>query len=156
MNKKNESVLGLVPLKSPPALSMNGAQTFLDGNRALTKREVIIIENLHEQNLVIDAISSKTTFGVQKMDEIKVYAASEFLETVAYIDGIRQEARGTDYQPAVAEFSTYLIQLSARHILGAIEVSAAAIGTEISTSLYPPPEPPEPPRRGLLQRLFGG
>jgi hypothetical protein len=156
MNKKEESVLGLVPLESPPALSMVGAQTFIDGNHALTQREVIIIENLHEQELVIDAVTSKTIFGMQKLDEIKLYAVSEFLETAAYIDGTKRQALGTDYQAAVGEFCTYLTRLSAHHLLGAVEVSAATIGEEIRRSIYPPPEPAESPRRGLLQRLFGG
>jgi hypothetical protein len=156
MARQDETALGLVPLTSPPSLRTAGIQEALGVGHAVTKRELQIADQWHEQTLVIDADASKSIFGIEKLTEIQQHAACGFVETAAYIDRHRREAQGTAYQAPVDEFSHYLMQVAARQILAAVEVSGAGIGAEINRSLYPPPEPVPPPKRGWLQRLLGG
>lgn len=153
--KKQESALGL-PTLSPPTIFATGSSLglFNDGD-ALTRQEEQIIERLHEQELVMDAIHAKTIFGIDKMNEVKCYGAADFLYTAQSIDEIKREAQGTSYQASIDEFSDYVTKLAGRHTLGAIEVSANLIAQEIQRSLYlpPPPLPVVPRKRGLGERL---
>ena len=156
MGKKNESVLGLAPLTSPPALQANGWQEVPGVGRAVSKREQTILGLHHEQTLVIDATGCKTRFGMATMADIQQHAATEFVDTAAWIDGLKGEAQGKGYQAPVDEFSLCLLQVSARHLLAVVEVSDASIGGMVRAPLELPPEaPPPPPKRGFLARLLG-
>ena len=157
--KKAENVLGLPQLPPPTSLINNSSLALFEGASALTPRETSIKENLHEQELIIDAIGVKTKFGIETMNGVKWQAAGDVLVTLQHVDENKQEAQGTGYQGAFDEFCLHLSTLACRHTLGAVEVSAGKIAEEINRSLYPPPEKvvlaPPPAKRGFLTRLFG-
>ena len=157
MSTKNESVLGLMPPNSPPTLHVGGWIDEPGVGKALTTREQTIRDRHHEQMLVIDATGCKTRFGMAVMGDLERHAAIEFADVATCIDGLKADAKGTESEAPVEEFGLCLMQVSARHLLGVVEVGDAAIGSVVRASLDPPPEaPPSPPKRGLLARLFGG
>ncbi len=129
------------------------------GSNAITPREVEILENLHEDKVVIEAFEDKAKFGLEQMNEVKWFAATDVWFTMQQIEEVRQEAQGTNCQAAMDEFCTYLNNLSVRHTLGVIEVSAGKIAEVIGESVLPlpPASAPAPePRKGFLTRLLGG
>lgn len=156
--KKQETALGLPPLPPPPIFAVNSSGGLFRDTNTLSTAELQIVERLHEQELVMDGTAEKTIFGIDKMNEVKVFGTSDFLYTAQSIDESKQEAQGASYQAAVDEFSEYVTKLAGRHILGAIEVCSNQIAQEIQRSLYPPP-PEKPEKRSLGERLrilFGG
>jgi hypothetical protein len=156
MGTKNESVLGLAPLRAPPTLQISGWKEEPGVGRAVSKREQTILGLHHEQTLVIDAIGCKTRFGMATIGDIQRHAATEFADIAAWIYDLKGDTQGKGYQAPVEEFSLCLIQVSARHLLGVVEVSDASIGGVIRAPLEPPPQaPPPPPKPGILARLLG-
>lgn len=148
MSRKDENVLGLAPLSPVPSLSTDLVP--FNPSRALTRDERRITEEWRKQTLVIEGTTAKTILGQTEIAELHKHGACVFDDSVSYIVGIKEEARGKEHQVYVDEFTTRQIQSLARHLLGAIEVGATNIGFEINRSLYPPPE-----KRGFFERLFG-
>lgn len=150
MTKKNESLLGLVPY-TPTAGTNTGLVPFAP-NQALTREEQRIVDEWHRQTLIIDATTTKTLLGLDKITEIHFHAATTFGEASGQILALRETAQGKEHQAYMDEFCRHQVQVLARHLLGAVEVGATNIGHEIHRSLY---LAPEEDKRSFLQRLLG-
>ena len=155
--KKDQSVLGLPPLPPPsPTFGGTGLVAYNAG-RPASPREIGVWEELQVDKVIITAIDDKAHYGLEQMNELKWFAATDTFFTMRGIEDVRQEAQGTGCQGAMDEFCQYLTTLSARHTLGVIEVSAGKIAEVVAESVLPPPPPPAPaPKKGFLARLFGG
>lgn len=154
--KQEESVLGLPPLMPMlPSFSETGLSAYTQSHE-LTPRETAIVENFHEDQLIITVFNSKAHLGMEEMNELKSFAATDVWFTFQQIDQVRSEAQGTSCQQAMEEFCKYLTTLSARHTLGVVEVSASRIAEVVGESVLPPPPPPPEPKKGFFARLFGG
>ena len=147
-NNRTESVLGIVPVDQPQPLHTELIPYVLE--HPVTRDEKWITEQFHTQTLVIEAEGEKTIFAQVEIGEIHVHAQSVFADSVTSMFETKQEAQGTEYLPYIDEFTKLNAQSLAKHLYGSFEVGAAAIGVEISRSLYPPPEP-----TGFWKRLLG-
>src|SRR5580765_5760112 len=153
--KKNISVLGLTPMQPQSASTSNLGLAPLESispphypaNRAITRRERQILDTFHEEVLVIDATEAKAEFGMYKIDQMQERASDLFGDTVSYLLQNKEEARGTDAEVYVSEFTLRQIQMYARHILGTLEVAGTRIGEEVHRPLSLPPE-----QKGFLAR----
>lgn len=146
---KEESVLGLIALETPPRLSSE-LVPFGQPSRALTKDEKRVTETFDKQVLIIEATEAKTVFGQNGIGEIHQNGGYVFHDTVSYLFELKDEAHGKEYQPYIDEFAKLQARTLAKHILGTIEVGATNIGAMIHQSLDLPPEKPS-----LWKRLFG-
>lgn len=151
MSKKEESLLGLVPVSSGLGTGGNGNLASFGTGEALIKDEKRTLAEFGKQVLVIEATAAKTLFGMTKIGELHRHGAGVFDETAGNILDIKDRERGTEHGQYVAEFAKVQLQVFARHMIGAIEVGATNIGTEIHRSLYLP----EPEQRSLWKKLFG-
>jgi hypothetical protein len=147
-NHTSESVLGIVPVSHPQPLRTELTPYVLE--HPVTHDEKRITEEFRKQTLVIEGEGEKTVFGQDIIGEIHDNAQEIFVSTIKSIFEAKQEAKGTEYQSYVDEFTTLNAKSLAKHLYGSVEVGAAEIGIEISRSLYPPPEP-----LSLWKRLFG-
>lgn len=153
---RKEGLLGLAPLDREPVSNGNGDLQLFDSQRALTKEEQRTVDEFRSQMRVIEAINAKTSFGMAKIAELHEHAAVEFDDTVGYILRIKDQPRGKEHQLYINEFTSHQVNALARHLMGAVEVGATAIGAEIHRPLYFAPEPPPPPkRRSLREALWG-
>jgi hypothetical protein len=119
-------------------------------SRAITRRERQILDTFHEEVLVIDATEAKAEFGMYKLDQMQERASDLFGDTVSFILQNKEEARGTEAEAYVAEFTTRQIQMYARHMLGTLEVAGTRIGEEVHRSLSLPSEE----RKGFWARVL--
>jgi|GEM_PF-3916237 len=147
--KKNVSVLGLAPLQGQATDSL-GLAPYNASSRAITRQEERIVEKFHEEELIIDLTGEKSKFGMRKIGEVHQYAAELFGDTVSHMLDVKNDARGTDAQPFVDEFTMRQIQMYARQMFGALDITGVRIGEEIYRSLNLPPE-----QLGFWQRLLG-
>ncbi len=156
--KKEQSLLGLPTL--PPATTFVGTELMAyTPDRAMAPRERAIWEEAYEDKVIITAIDHKSQYGLEKMNEMKWFAATDTFFTFQQIEEVRQEAQGTGCQGAMDEFCKYLTTLSARHTLGVVEVSANRIAEVVGESVLPPPPRPAlapAPKKGFFTRLLGG
>jgi hypothetical protein len=156
--KKNVSVLGLAPIQpQSPGNSVLGLGSLAPinppqypANRAITKRERQIIDTFHEEVLVIDATEAKAEFGMYKLGQMHQRASDLFVDTVSFMLQNKEETRGTEVEPYVAEFTLRQIQMYASHILGTLEVAGTRIGEEVHRSLHLPSE-----QKGFWARVLG-
>jgi len=153
--KKEQSILGLPALPPMTTFAGNELATYTS-DRTLAPRERAIWAEAYEDKVIITAIDNKSQYGLEKMNEMKWFAASDTFFTFQQIEEVRQEAQGTGCQAAMDEFCKYLTTLSARHTLGVVEVSANRIAEVVSESVVPPLPAPAPEKKGFLARLFGG
>src|SRR4051812_45662859 len=110
--RKTESVLGL-PALAPYATFGSSMTLALSNNqRAVTKRERGIFTDLHEQEAVIDATTSKSIFGMEKMNEVKRAAATDVLYTLQFLEETKADTGLTSYQSAFEEFNNRVAALS--------------------------------------------
>lgn len=149
--RKEQSVLELPPMAPTFAFSDTSLLSTQSSN-AITPYERKIWENLREDKVIITAFDDKSRFGMEKMNEMKGLAVNDFSFTARQIEEARFEAQGTAYQAAMDEFCKYMTNLSARHTLGIVEMSASRIAEVVGESVLPPPEP----RKGFFARLLGG
>jgi hypothetical protein len=101
--------------------------------------------------LVIDVTEAKAEFGMYKIGQMQERASDLFGDTVSFMLQNKEEARGTEAEPYVAEFTLRQIQMYARHMLGTLEVAGTRIGEEVHRSLSLPPEEP----KGFWARMIG-
>lgn len=156
MAKKDETLLGLatVPMASAFGNGHAGGGLARSGAfQALTKEQQRVLAEFEKQHLVIEKQQEKTTFGEEMIGEIHEHGFSTFAHTSGAIIGIKALAQGAEHQAYLEEFSKHQLAMLARHISGAVNVGATNIAVEISRSLYPEPELPEP--RSWLKRLIG-
>jgi hypothetical protein len=153
---RKEGLLGLVPFEANPNSSSNGSLQLFAPDRTLTRDEQRTVDELHKQQLVIQATNTKTTFAMDQIADIHEHATAQFDSTTGYILRIKDQQRGAEHQLYVDEFTKHQIPSLARQLMAAVEVAANAIGMEVHRPLYLPPEPPEPPKpRSLREILFG-
>jgi hypothetical protein len=154
--KKNVSVLGLTPMQPQSTSSLGLAPLGpinppqYPANRAITKRERQILDTFHEEVLVIDATEAKAEFGMYKISQMQERASDLFGDTVSFMLQNKEEVKGTEAEPYVAEFTLRQIQMYARHMLGTLEVAGTRIGEEVHRSLSLPPEV-----KGFWARVLG-
>jgi hypothetical protein len=155
MSKKNGNGLDLVPLTPPPGIAISGREQVYSLPHVPTAREIQIGEQWHEQVLVMDGMYSKATLGKGLILDLARRTDDEFLDTAAYFYDNVLEATGTGYEQAFFKFSSSLLQLTAQHLFGAVEIASGNIARVMHESLYPPPEPVKKPSNWLL-RMLGG
>lgn len=160
--RKTDSVLGLAALPVQSTFSTSMSLALSKNHQAVTKRERAIFTELHEQEVVLDGLTRKSIFAMEKMNEAKRAAHMDMAYTLQVIEEIKADTTLTTYQAAFEEFSNRLVQLSGRNSLGVVEVSANLIAEEVTRSLYPlePEEEeeevaPAPPKT-FWQVLLGG
>lgn len=153
MAKKNESVLGLVPLSQPSNFGSHSGLVPHKSVRTMTQDDQRVLDELYKEALVMDGIRTKSLFAMDQIAEIEKHGIATFKETVGYILAIKDEACSKEQQAYIDEFCVRGIHALARHMLGVMEVGATNIGIEVHRSLYPIPEPTKPV--SLLERLFG-
>ena len=100
--------------------------------------------------LVIDATEAKTEFGMYKIGQMQERASDLFGDTVSFMLQNKEEAKGTEAELYVAEFTMRQIQMYARELLGCLEVGGTRIGEEVFRSLSLPPEK----QKGFWARLL--
>lgn len=145
------SALGLVPLQHPNSLGIPpDAPPQIAPDRAVTRQERRIIGALREDGLIIEGTAAKAVYGMRKLGEVQEQASGMFGGTVSQMLDNRNELLGTDVEPYMNEFTTRQIQMYARHMLGALEITGTRIGEQIHSSLDLPPEP-----LSLRERIFG-
>ena len=115
----------------------------------------MLFEEATIQSFTIEAQSVKAAFAQTKLSELHQHTTHLFNDTLAEIVEVQEMARGREHQAIVDEFTRRQISVYGRQTLGMLEVGGTNIAMEVSRSLYVPPLPPEPKRRGLLARLFG-
>lgn len=153
---KNMSVLGLTPMQ-PQSVSSLGlaSMSTIDppqypANRAITKREERILNTFHEDVLIIDATEAKGEFGMYKFGQLQERASDLFRDTLTSMLQNKEEVRGTEVEPYLAEFTMRQIQMYARHMLGTLEIAGTHIGEAVHHSLSLPPE-----QKGFWARVLG-
>lgn len=145
--KKTVSVLGLAPVQ--PTSSSLGLVPYSPSRREVTREESRVIEAYHREELVIDLTAEKGKLGMRKLGEVQETASELFGDTVSFMLDVKNEAKGTEAQPYVDEFTLRQIQMYARHMLGTLEIVGTNIGLEVHRSLNLPPE-----ELGFWQKLF--
>lgn len=161
--RKTDSVLGLAALSAQSTFSTSMSLALSKNHHAVTKRERAIFKELYEQEVGIDALTSKIIFAMEKMNEVKRAGAADVLYTLQFIEETKADTSLTTYQAAFEELCNRLVQLSGRNSLGVVEVSSNLIAEEAARSLYPlePEEEedeevaPAPPKT-FWQVLLGG
>jgi hypothetical protein len=154
--KKNESVLGLTPMQPQSTSSLGLAPLGpinppqYPANRAISKHERQILDTCHEEVLIIDATEAKAEFGMYKLGQLQERASELFGDTISFMMQNKEEAKGTEAEPYIAEFTRRQIHIYARHMLGALEVTGTRIGEEMHRSLNVPPE-----EKGFWARVLG-
>jgi hypothetical protein len=151
MVKKEESVLGLVPLAQGQSFGENGQMAVFGSTRPSNPDEKWVLDEYHKQTCVMEGFEIKAVKAMQLIGEIHKEGVTTFDEASAHILTIKDEQRGKEHQAYIDEFCTRSLQMMGRHLLATMEVGATNIGIEVHRSLYPPP-PPEP--RGFFKRLF--
>lgn len=151
--KKNVSVLGLAPVNLQSA-SILGLPPMSPPNipldRAISRQEQRIIGAFHEDVLIIEGTAAKAEFGMFMFGEVQQCASRLFGGTVSTLLDNRNDLQGTEVEPYMNEFTTRQIQMYARHMLGALEITGSRIGEQIHSSLDIPTERPS-----LMERIFG-
>jgi hypothetical protein len=140
VNVQSTSILGLAPI-SPPDIPVN---------RAISRHEESILGAFHEDVLIMEGTAAKAEYGMFKFGEVQECASSFFGGTISILLDNKNDLRGTDVEPYMNEFTTRQIQMYARHMLGALEITGTRIGEQIHTSLDVPLEKPS-----LMERIFG-
>jgi hypothetical protein len=159
MTKKQANLLGLAPLTPAGSggLIIYGAAASV--SRPPTKTEQRMELETQKQLQVIHHQRVKAEAGAHEIAQVHQQAAQEFLEIASHLSGLKETARGKDYQALVEEFTQRSAQLAAQHLFGVMEVSARNIGMETARPLYLEEEPEVVQvveKRGLLRRLLGG
>ncbi len=151
MAKKDENILGLPPPLSNPGLGSSATLATWNSHRAITISELRLLDEASLQKLAMVMIEEKTLLGMSQMAGLEQHASTTFDETVGFLMEVRDRAgRGKEHQAYLDEFTQRMVQMAAKHMLGAVEVGATGIAKEIDRSPYPAP----PPHRSLLERLI--
>src|SRR5438477_6472938 len=119
--------------------------------RDITREEARTIAEFHKEELIIDLTAEKGKLGMRKIAEVQECASDLFAPTVAYMLQNKEDMRGTEAYPYVEEFTLRQIQMTAKHLLGSLDVVDTNIAMIVHESLNLPPE-----QRGFWQRLLGG
>src|SRR2546423_1364126 len=102
--RKEESMLGLRPLM-PMLPSFSDTELMACAqSRELTPREIAIVQNFHEDELIMTVLNRKARLGMEEMNELKCFAATDVWFTFQQIEEVRGEAQGNGCQPAMDEF----------------------------------------------------
>lgn len=145
--KQDQSLLGL------PALSNDGTSDLVPygaGQKPTNREEERVLELFHKHELIIGLTAAKARFGMNAQAAIQQHASDIFGPTISHMIQNKEEARGTEAEPYVAEFTLRQIQMYARHMLGTLEVAGTRIGEEVHRSLSLPPE-----QKGFWARVLG-
>ena len=111
-------------------------------------------QEFQTQVAVIDASSIKTIHGMAGLGQLEQMAAVQFEQTARVLAAVKGMTKGLAHRNHVEKFCDRMAEVSARHILGAVEIGAAGIAREIHRPLYPVvEEQPEP--RSLWEKIFG-
>lgn len=152
MKNRNDSVLDLPQLKPDYGFDANDIPVqYRDSSMMVSDRRRMIAQS-QKQLMAIEAVKAKSFYGLKKISEMDQYAQDVFKDTADYIVKSRNRAHGTGSQEYIEEFSHYLIQMSAQHMLGALKISSTAVAYEIARSPYPPEITKQ---KGFWARVFG-
>ena len=151
MAKKSKSLLELSPISVDAGLASSNNQNALDEINIFSSNSRLIGNEAQKQKSAIDALTKKALYGMDRIAEIDRQAGDVFEETARRIMTTKREVQGQDHQKHIEEFSHRLVQMSARHMLGVVEIGATGIALEVHRSPYPP----EPERQSLIKRLLG-
>ena len=111
-------------------------------------------QEFQTQAAVIDASSIKTIHGMARLGQLEQTAAVQFEQTARVLAAVKGMTKGQDHRTNVEKFCDRMAEVSARHMLGAVEIGAAGIAREIHRPLYPIEEDEAQPR-SLWEKLFG-
>jgi len=138
MSKDN--VLGLPPISSESYFGFNTQEVNSD-SRALSKGEIRETnQDAVRRRMAIDINANNNEHAIQRVSQMDQKAFVSFYKCAQFIVEMNEEARGTPYEKYCTPFCERLIQESAHHTLGLLNVSAARIAFEVNR----PPEPEEP------------
>lgn len=149
MTKREENLLGLAPVSSIFTPASNKIQPFHHPG-GVSKRQHKILSELEAEVDIIAATEIKTNYGQIAISSIHEQGFAVFDDTLEFMFDARLRSRSQEHQQYIEEFTKHQIKMLANHIVGAIEVGATNVATEIHRSMYIPEEKP-----GWLQRLFG-
>jgi hypothetical protein len=152
MAKKQESILGLVPLAQGPNFGDSGHIVTLGATRASNRDEQWVLDEYQKQALIMVGVEAKAVHAMKLIAEIHKEGVVTFEEAAGYIQAIQASQRGKEHQAYLDEFSKRAIQLMGRHLLATAEVAATNIGVEVHRTLYPPPLRETP---SMWKRIFG-
>ena len=148
---KKKTLLELSPMTMDADFSPSNSQITLSNGNLLAGETRLIGNEAQKQKTAIDAITDKTLYGMDRIAQIDRHASTVFEETAQAITATKQAAQGQLHEPYIDEFIHRLLQMSARHMFGVVEIGASGVAEEVHRSPYPPVS--ESP--GLLKRLFG-
>lgn len=149
MSTNESDILGLPPFVSENGFGAELSQLALSETGRNRNGISAINQEAFKQQVVIDAISAKTRYGMHRFTEMNQSAANEFNATAYSINTYNQAARGTPYEAYLNAFTDRLMKMSAKHLFGVLEIGAASIAKEVLRST----KPNEP--IGFLQKLLG-
>lgn len=153
MNSSDDNILSLPPLTPDSGFGFDLAQTNASDSPKTLDDLHAINDTTLKQKVVIDAISSKTRYGMRRILEVDHYAGELFYETAHAIMKINEEGQGSAYEAYYSAFNDRLVKTAARHVYGLLEVGAMSIAKEVMRS--PKPNPPLPTPSSFLKRLLG-
>ncbi len=152
MSKKTENILGL-SVTPDAGLALVNRPAVYDQTGAPSADKRRFVDDTPRQLAAIEMEKRKTIYAISQITEIDRHAQTAFDQTVDFLLTARQQAKDTDSQPYVEEFSQYLTQMMAQQIFGVIKIGAVTIAEEVAASPYYQTELPEP--KGFWARLFG-
>jgi hypothetical protein len=151
MSHSNDNILNLPPLTPDSGFGFDLAQlASSDVPKAVDNFNAINDKSL-QQKVVIDAIASKTRYGMRRLVETDQFASIMFDETARSIMKINEDARGSSYEAYFSAFNDRMVKTAARHIFGLMEVGAASIAKEVMRT----PRPTPPTQTSFLKRILG-
>lgn len=126
--------------------------THYNPQEAITPRHATLFEEADIQNRAIEAQGTKGRFAQAQLAELAQLTAHLFDDTVSEIVDIQNVARDREHQAILDEFTRLHISMYGRQTLGILDVTGTNIAREVHRSIYAPPIPPEPKRRGFWRR----
>ena len=147
---------GLLPLPQlAPDFSFGGTSGLMVVNADPAPRSAIrgIRREIERHEEGMRGYVHKEWVSGELMGEMARHGLDGFISLAQYIASINQEAKGTEYEPQVRQFSRYVLEMYGQHVAGMNKLVSRTLADIVISPVFPP-EPEE--QRGFLKRLFGG
>ncbi len=148
-NIEKASSLGIPEIT--PDFGFSGGGTIFPYEEVVIRHKGKMVDESRKKQLMTRLIEEQVKRFIQSMAELQKESSNHFLKVSEHLERNNKKAKGKDYESNILEFNTYLAQLAAQQLFGAVKGGGASMAWPSLT----PPIPPKPPKpKGLLARLL--
>ena len=103
----------------------------------------------------MEGMRFKARIGQGILEDLHDYTNARVLSTTERIVAREQSITNDEVRRRMERFTDQQFKRMNNHFMHVADAASYHIGKTVHTSLQPTNEPPPPPKRGLLDKLFG-